>query len=82
MSVSSDHDSVYKGSPITVYPVSGSDAHDAVSAQEAAKPVSAVASIMHAGMRQIDTAPIRWGWWAVGLGASALLWAGIVIGVF
>ena len=32
-----------------------------------------------ADQRQLGAPPIRWGWWAAGLGISAALWAAIVV---
>lgn len=82
MSASSHHDSNYGDESTTVYPVLGSDPYEAGPVQQAATPVFTGASAIPAGQSRIDDMPIRWGWWAASLGISAVLWAGIGMGVF
>lgn len=82
MSASFDRDSNCKDGPAAIYPVAGSMSHEAVSADETARPVSAALSSMPAALRPIDIDPIRWGWWMAGFCISAALWACIAIGMF
>jgi|GEM_PF-6155435 len=82
MSVSSGHDSNFKDKPATDYPVVGNNSCETLLERDAARSVAPDVSTVSASPHRSDAAPIRWGWWAAGLGVSAALWASIVMGVF
>lgn len=82
MSVSSGHDSNCKDKSATDYPVVGSNSREALQEQEAANSAAPDLSTVSKSPHPSDAAPIRWGWWAAGLGISAALWASIIMGVF
>lgn len=79
MSVSSDHDRNYEDEPATVYPVAGCGSHEAVPAAEIVTPIAAAVCARPTNPQGIEATSIRWGWWAIGLGISAVLWACVAI---
>jgi hypothetical protein len=62
-----------------VYPALGNAGYGVGQAQEKVSPMQQSASSAPANQQRIGAPPIRWGWWAAGLGFSATLWAGIAL---
>lgn len=79
MSASSNHKEAGKGGPAGVYKALEHADYDDGQAQEKALPIQHSTPSISPNQPQTGAAPIRWGWWTVGLGVSAVVWAGIAL---